>query len=310
MVHTLPSVHDLKASFPHLEITWLANTEWLPLIQGHPDLADTLEFPRQRLRGLRGAWPALRWMRSLPERCRPDVALDFQGLFRSGLISWFSGSPLRLGLSDAREGSGFFYHRRIPVAADEHAVDRYRRLVAATGAATEGPAEFVLPSAAGFDLSLPSTFIALHPFSRGEGKSLSVAQVNAFCRRASHPVVVLGRVDPEKRSRLRLPEGCVDLLNETSIAELIDCLRRARALISVDSGPMHLAAAIQPARLLGIHTWSDPSKVGPYPLESWVWKAGEIRQRGRLSSSLCRRVQNFEDDDVDALLHWVETLDR
>ncbi len=306
IVHTLPSVHDLKVTFPHLEITWVANTEWLPLLQGNPDLEATLEFPRQRLRGIRGAWPAWRWMRALPERCRSEVTFDFQGLFRSGLMAWFSRSPLRLGLEDAREGSGIFHHRQVPVDPDVHAVDRYRRLVASMGVATDGPAVFSLPPGAELNGAgaLPSPCIALHPFSRGQGKSLSIDQVNAFCWRAAQPVVLLGRVDPAERSRLRLPQGCLDLLNETSIPQLITCLRQARAIISVDSGPMHLAAAIQPARLLGIHTWSDPRKVGPYPGESWVWKGGEIHRRRDLSPALCARVQEFEDHDVDTLVRW------
>ena len=54
-------------------------------------------------------------------------------------------------------------------------------------------------------------------------------------------------------------------------------LRRARFVVSVDSGPMHLAAAVT-GDLLGIHTWTDPRKVGPHNEASWVWKAGAIRR--------------------------------
>ena len=47
-------------------------------------------------------------------------------------------------------------------------------------------------------------------------------------------------------------------------------------VVSVDSGPMHLAAAVTD-RVLSIHTWSDPLKVGPYRPEAWVWKSDQIR---------------------------------
>jgi heptosyltransferase I len=64
-------------------------------------------------------------------------------------------------------------------------------------------------------------------------------------------------------------------------------LRRARFCISVDSGPMHIAAAVND-RTLGLHTWSDPRRVGPYNPRAWVWKAGRIARRTDFSDAECR----------------------
>ena len=69
-----------------------------------------------------------------------------------------------------------------------------------------------------------------------------------------------------------------DFSHRTTLGELIWALRRARWVISVDSGPMHIAAAVND-RTLGLHTWSDPRKVGPYNPRAWVWKAGRIAHR-------------------------------
>jgi ADP-heptose:LPS heptosyltransferase len=68
-----------------------------------------------------------------------------------------------------------------------------------------------------------------------------------------------------------------DFLNRTTLGELIWLIRRALYVVSVDSGPMHIAAALTP-RLLSIHTWSDPRRVGPYQPEAWVWKEGALFQ--------------------------------
>lgn len=307
IVHTLPSLHDLKSSFPDLEITWLANTEWLPLLEGHSQLKGTLGFPRAEFRGLLGGLKGLRWMNDLHHRCAPEVSLDFQGLFRSGLLSWFSRARQRFGLSDAREGAGLFHNFKVEVPKNCHAVDRYRYLASALGADVSQPATFLLPPGTSLSRELPPRFVAIHPFSRGEGKSLTLAQINALCAKSTLPVVLVGRCDPALIRQINVTEPGVDLLNKTTIPELIACLRRATAIVSVDSGPMHLAAALCPDQLLGIHTWSDPRKVGPYPAASWVLKSGEIAHRNDLSAATCGKATAFEDADVDRVIAWIST---
>ena len=304
IVHALPVVHDLKMAHPHLEIAWIANSEWLPLLRQHPHLSKTIEFPRQKFRGLRGLG-AIGWLLRLHQIFRADVVLDLQGLFRSGLISWLSYGRKRIGMRDAREGARHFYHYVIEVPTNVHAVDRYRTVVQALGVNTEEPAVFTLPPGESGPYQIPTNYVALHPFSRGDGKSMTPAQVEAFCEQAKQPVVVLGRCEPSVTRDLRLPSNCTNLLNATSIPQLIYCLRKARLVISVDSGPMHLAAALKPEAVLSIHTWSDPRKVGPYAPDAWVWKAGQIQQRHVMLPEVCTQNQTFTGKDVGSLLDWV-----
>ena len=123
----------------------------------------------------------------------------------------------------------------------------------------------------------------LHPFSRGDGKSLTDEQVRDLCEAlAPLPVVLVGRSDDTLPT---LRDGVIDLLNQTTLEELVGVTRRAGFVISVDSGPMHIAAAISD-RLVSIHTWSDPRKVGPYAPGAWVWKAGALQQMGDYDVSL------------------------
>jgi ADP-heptose:LPS heptosyltransferase len=66
---------------------------------------------------------------------RFDLAIDLQGLFRSGILARLSGAPMRIGFANGREGSPWFYTHRVPVLnPDIHAVDRYLSVVAALGA--------------------------------------------------------------------------------------------------------------------------------------------------------------------------------
>ncbi|MEI9897550.1 MAG: glycosyltransferase family 9 protein [Chthoniobacter sp.] len=233
-------------------------------------------FPRHELRGLKGLAKIPSWAKTVATQ-PADLVLDFQGLLRSALIAKLCRAPGGhiVGLSDAREGAGFFYHHKADVTGIDHAVDRYLALVAALGIPAAPPLEWPLPEGsgpAGFADTAP--FVLLHPFSRGAGKSLSIADVNSFCQAlAPFRVVVAGRSDES----VPPSDNVANLLNRTTLAELVWLIRRAAFVVSVDSGPMHIAAALTP-HLLSIHTWSDPRKVGPYRPEAWIWKDGQLFQ--------------------------------
>ena len=217
------------------------------------------------------------WARALRERINAELVLDFQGLLRSALIAKLCrGEGGRIvGLSDAREGARHFYDERVDVTGCTHAVDRYLALVRALG--IEVPDVLTWPMPVGTaPANFPSMepFVVLHPFSRGIGKSLSLSDIEIFCHTlAPTPVVIAGRTtEPISRTA-----NVIDLLNRTTIAELIWLLRHAAFVVSVDSGPMHIAAALG-SRLVSIHTWSEPEKVGPYHRDAWVWKDGALAQ--------------------------------
>jgi ADP-heptose:LPS heptosyltransferase len=84
-------------------------------------------------------------------------------------------------------------------------------------------------------------------------------------------VVIVGKASRQ----ITVPENCVNLANQTTLLQLIWLIRTARFTISVDSGPMHIAAAVT-SQLLSIHTWSDPRRVGPYNAAAWIWKNGKL----------------------------------
>jgi len=205
------------------------------------------------------------------------------------------------GLSDAREGAHLAQTRTIPVDPKAHAVERYLALAAATGATLAGPPEFHLPEGDRPSEKIPADpFIIFHPFSRGRGKSLPPEAVVAFCRAVDQPVVLVGR------SEATLPDllpNVTNLLNKTSLTELLWLLRHAAFVVSVDSGPMHLAAAVTD-KLLAIHTWSDPCLVGPYRPGAYVWKARNFFPAlDPVSSSAPEVLPSAQD--AETMARWV-----
>lgn len=309
IVHTLPAVQAIKEAYPALKIRWLANTEWTPLLQGSPLLEEVIAFPRKQCRGLPGLLILRRWAKSwrCMEREAPEIVLDFQGLFRSGYLSRARDSRPVVGFSDSREGARFFHDHVIPVEAGAHAVDRYLTLPRAFGIAVDAE-RLTFPLAEGHaPAGWPERgdLIVLHPWSRGAGKSLSPEVLQALCTAlAPLPVVLVGM---SQGAAIPKGEHITDFSNRTSLAELIWVLRQARFVISVDSGPMHMAAAVND-RTLGIHTWSDPRQVGPYNPRAWVWKAGRIDHRSAFSPKECVMEKQVTEADAQQMANFVHNF--
>ena len=157
----------------------------------------------------------------------------------------------------------------------QHSVERYLALARLAGADTSGPIQFPLPRGKAIpSLELPERFVVLHPFARGARKSLTPEEIFEFTHLiVPIPVVVVG----QSNAHFATDRNGISLVNQTDLPELIWILRRSSFIVSVDSGPMHIAAAITP-ELLSIHTWSDPGSVGPYNPDAWIWKAQRIFQ--------------------------------
>lgn len=309
IVHTLPLAALIRREAPQANLRWLVNEAWAPLLHGHPLLDGVIEFPRQALRGWRAPFGFLDWVRRQSD-WRPDLAIDVQGLLRSLLLARAFRPGHLIGYSDAREGARFGFDSVVGVsqAASAHAVDRYLSLARGAGWEIPGALPFPLPPGtppAGAE-TLPADFVLLHPFSRGRGKSLELRQVAELCRRLRGvPVVLAGRAGVTGLDDLPVDNR----VNRTSLPELIWLLRRASFTVSVDSGPMHLAAALSP-RVLSLHTWSDPVKVGPYPDEAFVWKGGVIspmrewRARG-VGTEETRGQGGFPDEAMAGIADFV-----
>ena len=106
----------------------------------------------------------------------------------------------------------------------------------------------------------------------------------------------------QTRSRINTPENCIDLTKQTSLLQLIWLIRVARFVVSVESGPMHIAAAVT-GNLLSIPTWSDPYRIGPHNPDAWVWKHGQLFCVGELENARIRKHgRRFRRKDVTSMV--------
>ena len=129
VIHALPVLRLLKSHLPQSRIHWWLDSSLKSLLEEDPDLAGVIPFDRQRWAAPR-RWPEM--LASLQDlRARHfDLAIDLQGLARSGIFAWLSNAGLTIGLDNGREGSregarAFYDLTPPPAAPDTHAVDRY-----------------------------------------------------------------------------------------------------------------------------------------------------------------------------------------
>jgi lipopolysaccharide heptosyltransferase I len=272
IVHALPTAAVLRKAFPQALLTWLVKPQWADVLQGnaHVDQVLPLEFSVT-------AWPAA--VRAVREP-RFDLVVDLQGLFRSALLGRLSGAPVRIGFANGREGSPWFYNRKVPVRDIRlHAVERYLLIAHALSAVAQkdDSPEFLLPHDADAETRISrlltsdgtsnTGFVALNPGARWVTKQwppASFAAVADQLEEKGFRTVIIGANDRAAQEVIhRMRTRPIDLSGQTSIKELIELLRRVRLLITNDSGPMHVAAAIG-TPVVALFGPTDARRTGPY----------------------------------------------
>jgi lipopolysaccharide heptosyltransferase II len=210
-----------------------------------------------------------------------DLAIDLQGLFRSGAMALGTGARVRVGLERAREGSRLCYTHRIPEPVERpHAVDRLLAVAAAFGADIKRPRfeAIIRPDDRAWAEAavghLPRPRLMLNPGARWITKRWPPARFAAVARRMAAErgasiVLVGGPEDLELIEDLKdhlgdsLARAAVDLVGRTTLPQLAAVSAACDAVLSNDTGPLHLAAAAG-ARVVGVYTCTRPAWTGPY----------------------------------------------
>lgn len=253
VVHALPILRLLKNHWPAARFSWLITPACAGIIDGHPLLYEVIRFDRKTY-GRDWKKPAvlrqlLRFAAGLRDR-RFDVAIDLQGLFRSGWLTFQSAAPVRIGLSDAREFATLFYTHRVSVGRKEqHAIDRYLNVPEALGAG-RGPVIFPFAStaadAAFIQQRVPPRYALMFPGTNWATKRWPVDRFAALVeplRQRFGLSTVVGGAPSEVDLASQIPAD-LDLAGKTTLNQLVELVRNAEVVVSNDSGPMHIAAAL------------------------------------------------------------------
>lgn len=255
ILHALPAVASLKHSYPESRLTWAVEPRWTPLLHGNPFVDRIVEVRRGSLSDFAGT---LRELRAEPY----DFAVDFQGLLKSGVTASLARPGRLFGFhrSQLREPlAGIFYSCQT-ASPSAHVVDRNLDLAASAGAATLLRTFPLPPGAPDGDLP-PDGYILASPLAGWRSKQWPIEHYTALAERLrrelSLPLVLNG---PSAESLPAIPDAVPHI---SGLAGLIHATRHATAVIGVDSGPLHLAAALGKSGV-AIFGPTDPARNGPY----------------------------------------------
>lgn len=312
VIHTLPALDALRKGFRKsgvkARIDWLVEEAASGILKGHPLIDDVIIVRRGWGGHLRENLKTAGFLASR----RYDLVMDFQGLLKSGVWVWLSKGKKRMGFSNSRELSHLFLNEKLPAYDPEkHAVDRYLDLARAAGGIVEG-VSFNIDISRSKDAlkkkleakGVEGPFFALVTRARWATKLWSDELFIALSKRIAGqtgftPVLAGGAGDKAALEDMRKAIGgkAVSLSGETDLLELAALFSLSSLVVTVDSGPMHLAAAAG-AKVVALFGPTAPWRTGPYG-------KGHVIVRKGLECSPC-----FKKKCVDAKCMALITVDE
>jgi len=278
VVQSLPVLRLIKRHLLSSEIHWWIDSRMAPLLEGDPDLASVVRFERQRWSTLRHwpeMWGSIRWLRQQ----RFDWVIDLQCLLRSGVFAWLANGKLSIGLDEPREGARGFYdiivRRR---SALTHAVDWYLAVLPPLGVPVDWDFQWI-PKRPALAESVrrkwpvgQAQWIAIQPGARWPNKRWPAESYAELVRllAAKNPelqFVILGGAEDrplgEVIARINNTTRCLDLTGRISLPEMVEWIRLSRLMVTNDTGPMHIAAALDKP-VVALFGPTEPRRTGPY----------------------------------------------
>ena len=309
IVHALPVLSAVRAALPHVEVDWLADRKYAGIL----DYVEGVSLRIMGRPGLSAAVPAMR-ARSY------DVAIDLQGLIKSASMARLSGADRVIGFHAAalRERPAiWFYNETAPVAPGAHIIQKNMSVLPLIGV-TDAPVAFpfvVPPSRVADDMSAAaagsgaSGFALINPGAAWPNKRWSPERFGAIARhlRVRHGLAcfVLWGSDEAALADavVAASDGAAARAPETSLGDLLAASSCAALMVSGDTGPVHLAAAMK-TPIVGLYGPTWPERNGPWdPRDAIVSRAARCechhkRQCRRGAARMC--INEITVDEVQA----------
>jgi len=272
-VHVLPVINALKRHYPSCRITWILQPAPATLVRGHRAVDEIILFERGH--GLRGF---LNIRRELASRAF-DLVINLQVYFKAGIVTAFANAPIKLGFdrARARDFNWLFTNTKIPAHENQHVQDQYFEFLTALGLSPDpvewhlGPWADERPWQADFFADFTRPAVAMVVATSKPQKDwlperwadVSDALWHDF---KLEPVIVGGRSERELNAE-RI------ILDRTShrprsalgsgLRRLVSILDGSTLAIAPDTGPLHMAVAIQ-RPVVSLMGYTNPKRTGPY----------------------------------------------
>jgi lipopolysaccharide heptosyltransferase I len=286
VVQALPALEAIKNAFPASSVTWIVEEAAAGILEGHPQIDTLLVSGRKswvRMLGhprtfREGVLKIAAFLRAL-RATRYDIAIDLQGLFKSGILVGSARADRKIGFGGSRELASCFLNERLPpYDKNKHALERYLDVARYLGA-KEVSSSCTLPigkerSAIEQRLSdaglKRKPLIIINPVARWETKLWPEQNFAALADRLiaekRATIIFTGSgADHATVARIlnMMDRDAVNWAGQTTLKELAALASLADLFVTTDTGPMHLAAAAN-AKVLALFGPTAPWRTGPY----------------------------------------------
>ncbi len=294
VIHTMPAVQALREALPTAMIGWLVEERWAELLCAPGAPRRGPRSPRRPLVDwvhtvdLKGWRKSLFTVSSAEKIARVwndvrsagyQVAIDLQGAIRSAVLARWSGAPVVWGSAEPREAPASLWYTRRAIARGTHVIEQTLSLIGAVAQSGLRVPRVEFPYDPGAEELTKETFarhgayVVLNPGAGWGAKRWPAQRYGEVARQLArdglHCVVNCGPGEERLGEEVSGASGGAAKPAKLSITELIALVRSARLFIGGDTGPLHLAAAMQ-VPVVAIFGPTDPARNGPYGTRSVV----------------------------------------
>lgn len=279
--HTLAVVRAIQAHWPQTKITWIIGVLEATLLGDIPGI-EFITFDKKK------GWSAIVALRRTLRGREFNALLNMQVSLRASVVGLCVKSPIRLGYDRARakDLQWLFNNHHIPIEKQQHVLDSLLGFAAALG---------INDCAFHWDIPLPDAArefaqqalpgdqptLVISPCSSARFRNWRNWAAERYAAVADHAMTQHGmRVvlcggptalerDYGQRITALMRSAPLNLIGQTNLKQLLAVIARGTVLISPDSGPAHMATAVN-TPVIGLYATSNPRRTGPYLSQQWV----------------------------------------
>jgi lipopolysaccharide heptosyltransferase I len=332
VIHALPVAYAIRKKYPNAQIDWLVEIKAAPLVNLNPYLDNVIILPRQKWKKqlkeegfIKTAKSFISFFKEMRNR-KYDITIDFQGLFKSAFCGFLIKPLLRMGPEDGREMSTLFYQAKI--GTPERTVHRVQRNLHLAGALDTDIEEVnyglkmtpVIKSRVSRlfekeNIPRDKKLIVINPFTNWESKNWFLERYFELADRLielGYFIIFTGsNNDREAINRfVSKSDAYANLAGRTDLEELTEIYNRAKLYIGGDTGPTHLAAAVD-LTVVALMGPTDPETNGPFGKGHTVIQDNSLECIRCWDKHCSRNMQCMKSITVDQVLRMIKNkLDK
>ncbi len=331
VLHAMPAVAALRAAFPKARIGWAIERRWADLLQssdtgaqatvsGRPlvdaiHVVDTRAWRKELFSA--STWYGIRRTVGRLRGERYSVAIDVQGAFKSAVVAKASGAQRLFGFASPREQiATMLYGQKVPTRS-AHVIDQNLELCSAAAGQSLTPGEFDLPHSARAEAWCDKTLnefgisklAILNPGAGWGAKCWPAERFGEVAKRLHERGIqsLINFAPNEKELADSVAEysGGAAKPVACSLIELLALTRRASLFIGGDTGPLHLAAALN-VPTVALFGPTDPARNGPYGTRSVILRSAKSVTSYSHVADADPGLQSITTDEVMQAAEYLE----